>query len=264
HAPANELAGLWTAKRWFGPYARGPLEIRRTGSRYTADMLGSQRPLRAEHGELVFDLPGKQGTFRGKFQGSDLRGHWYPGREMRGFSHATPVHLKPDGSNRWSGDVEPYDDIFTLHLFVREGQGDTLEAFLANPEQDYGGLLNVTRLVFVRDTVKLLGKPPWQKAVGPVATGTYDSENSTISLGFPARGGTYDFHRDGDQSDFYPRGKNPAKCVYQPPPARDDGWPVGTLEEVGIDRRGAERLVQMLLDARVDSASTPKVHGLLI
>src|SRR5262245_42120192 len=263
-ASPNALAGLWTAKRWFGPYARGPLVIRRVGSSYTADMVGHEVPIRVEQGELVFDLPGKQGTFRGKFAGAELQGHWYPGREMRGFSHATPVRLKSDGSNRWSGDVVPYDDIFTFHLFVRDGQSDTLEAFLVNPEQDYGGLLNVTRLVSEGDTVKLLGKPPWQKAVGTVATGTYDSETGTISLGFPARGGTYDFHRDNDHSDFYTRGKNPGKYVYQPPPARDDGWPVGTLEEAGIDRRGIERLVQLLLDAHVDSASTPKVHGLLI
>jgi len=28
----DELAGLWKAQRWFGPVARGPLVIRRSGS----------------------------------------------------------------------------------------------------------------------------------------------------------------------------------------------------------------------------------------
>ena len=45
-APATgsvtELAGLWMAKRWFGPYARGPLTIRRTGATYTASMVGQE------------------------------------------------------------------------------------------------------------------------------------------------------------------------------------------------------------------------------
>jgi CubicO group peptidase (beta-lactamase class C family) len=52
--------------------------------------------------------------------------------------------------------------------------------------------------------------------------------------------------------------------VGHPPPARDDGWPTGTLERVGIDRAGMERLVQMLIDARMDSALTPKIHALLV
>ena len=28
----DELEGLWKAERWFGPVARGPIVIRRTGS----------------------------------------------------------------------------------------------------------------------------------------------------------------------------------------------------------------------------------------
>jgi CubicO group peptidase (beta-lactamase class C family) len=85
-----------------------------------------------------------------------------------------------------------------------------------------------------------------------------------ITLYFPARGGTYDFTRDGDDSDFYPRGKNPARYVYRPPPARDDAWPTGTLEAAGIDRPAMEKLIQTIIDMPMDSVDTPQIHGLLI
>src|SRR4051794_17150332 len=78
---ADELAGLWKAKRWFGPFARGPLILERTGTAYTADMAGQRRPVRADKGELSFDLANGQGSFRGKLQpGGAILGHWFPPR----------------------------------------------------------------------------------------------------------------------------------------------------------------------------------------
>ena len=62
----DELVGLWKARRRFGPDGRGTLVIRRTGPAYTADMMGRILPVRVEQGELSFDLPGGQGTFRGR------------------------------------------------------------------------------------------------------------------------------------------------------------------------------------------------------
>ncbi len=61
---AQELAGLWKAKRCFGPDGRGPLAIQRTGATYTADMIGRILPVRFDKGELSFDLPNGQGSFR--------------------------------------------------------------------------------------------------------------------------------------------------------------------------------------------------------
>jgi hypothetical protein len=66
--PAEELVGLWKAKRWFGPEARGPLVIQRTGSTYIAEMMAWTLPVRAERGELSFDLPDAKGSFRGRLQ----------------------------------------------------------------------------------------------------------------------------------------------------------------------------------------------------
>ncbi len=54
---ADALAGLWKAQRWFGPYARGLLVIRRSGTTYTADMIGQTLAVRVTSGDLSFELP---------------------------------------------------------------------------------------------------------------------------------------------------------------------------------------------------------------
>lgn len=262
---AAELVGLWKAKRWFGPDARGPLTIRKSGSTYTASMVGQDVPVRVTKNELFFELPKGQGSFRGRFQdGGDLLGHWYPPRGVAMGGLFTTVRLRPQGANRWSGEVVPFDDVFTFYLLLQPRADGTIGVILRNQERDWASLFGPDRLVREGDSLKLIGRPVWQKEQGVIFSGSYDSESQTITLDFPGRGGSYDFHREDDQSDFYPRGKLPRKYVYQPPPPRDEGWPTGTLDEVDIDRPAMERLVQKLLEAPMDSARTPKVHGLLV
>lgn len=65
---ADELVGLWKAKRWFGPFARGALVITESGGSYAADMVGQRVPVRKDGGELMFDLPNGQ---PGPMTGSD-------------------------------------------------------------------------------------------------------------------------------------------------------------------------------------------------
>ncbi|HJU86149.1 MAG TPA: 6-aminohexanoate hydrolase, partial [Gemmatimonadota bacterium] len=118
---ADTLVGLWKAKRWFGPQARGTLVIERSESAFRADMMGATLPVRVEDGVLSFTLPGEQGTFRGRLQdGGAIRGHWFPPRPLAFGGHPTPVVLTPDGADRWTGQVVPFDDVFTFYLLVRE------------------------------------------------------------------------------------------------------------------------------------------------
>jgi CubicO group peptidase (beta-lactamase class C family) len=265
---ADELAGLWKAKRWFGPFARGPLSITRTGETYTAEMIGRTVPVRVDKGELAFDLPNGQGSFRGKLQPEGaLLGHWYPPSSsalMTTFKYASPVRLHPHGLDRWSGEVVPFEDVFTFYLLVQKRPDGTFGAVLRNPERDFGTWLGADGLVREGDVVKLVGKRPGQTQERELARGTYDANDEVITLSFPPRGGTYDFRREGEESDFYPRGKNPSRYAYGPPPARDDGWPTGTLEEVDIDRAAVEKLIQKIIDTPMESADSPQVHGLLI
>jgi len=54
---ADELAGLWKAKKRFGPDARGTLVLQRSGGNWTADMAGRIVPVNTASGELTFTLP---------------------------------------------------------------------------------------------------------------------------------------------------------------------------------------------------------------
>jgi len=263
--PADSLLGLWQAKRWFGPYARGPLTLERKGATWTALMMGQVFPVHVEGQELSFELPKGQGTFRGRVPAKGaLLGHWFPPKPVAMGGHVTPVRLEAQGNHRWSGEVLPFDDIFTFHLLLQKRADGMVGAILRNPERDFGSFLGVQRLTRDGPVVKLMGRRRGESEEHEVAAGRYDAENQVITFDVPGRGGSFDFRRDDDRSDFYPRGRHPERYSYRPPPARDDGWATGTLEEADIDRAGIERMVQRLLDAPMDSVNTPRVHALLI
>lgn len=267
-ASDDQLIGLWKAKGRFGPDARGPLLIEKDGSAFIAEMVGRRLPVRMDEGELAFDLPDKQGKFRGKLEGRNILGHWFrPGTPVNnGGATApialSPVLLEPDGANRWRGNVAPLQDEFTFYLLVQKRPDGSLGAMLRNPERDYGTQQRVERLVRDDKALKLIGKRGGKEQV--VAGGSYDPESQTFTLVFPSRGGSYDFRREGDDSEFYPRGKHPGRYTYRPPPARDDGWPTAALEEENIDRPGIERFIQKLSEMPMDSTDAPQIHGVLI
>ena len=54
---SSELVGLWKARQWFGPYARGPLTIEKAPAGWTADFAGRVLPVQANGAELTFALP---------------------------------------------------------------------------------------------------------------------------------------------------------------------------------------------------------------
>lgn len=137
----------------------------------------------------------------------------------------------------------PFDDVFTFFLLVHRRPDGSLGAFLHNPDRAHGAA--VERLIRDGNALRLIARRGEEDS--EFATGSYDPGSQVITIGFPARGGTYDFRRDGDQSAFYPRGRNPGRYVYHPPLTRDDGWPTGTLDEANIDRAGIEQFIQMII-----------------
>jgi len=261
-ASAGDLAGLWTAKKTFGPDARGTLVVERSDGAYTADLGGRVVAMTAADGELAFTLPNNDGTFRGKLRGNVIAGHWFrPATRVNGTS-ASPVLLQPDGANRWRGTVDPQEDVFTFYLLLEAREDGSFRALLRNPERDIGTQYGVERLTRDGNAVRLIGKRGGKEL--DVAKGTYDAEADVLTLVLPSRGGSYDFVRDTDGSAFYPHGKKPGRYAYRPPTLLDDGWPVGTLDAADIDRAAIEKFVQGILDAPMDSPDAPQVRGLLI
>ena len=263
-APANDLSGLWSAKRTFATFGPTRLIVTREQGEYRADMLGYSAPMQTDRGELTFSLPGDRGSFRGRVdKDGGIVGHWLRPDDVANVGHyASPVSLAKEGPARWSGTISTLQDTFTFFLLLKGDSTQSWTAVLRNPERDLGGQQKVTRLVRDGNGLKLLGTRTGKEE--PVALGAFDPEREAIMLVFPSRGGSYDFTRDGDESDFYPRGKSPAKYVYQAPPALDDGWPTGTLDEANIDRPAMERFIQRILEMPQDSEDAAQYHAFLL
>src|SRR5262245_181917 len=195
--PAEDLAGLWKAQRWFGPEARGALIIQKNRQDFLADMAGHRVPVRAKGNELSFDLPNGEGGFRGRIEAGDIiRGHWFPPKSLAqnaGSVVASPVLLEPDGVNRWSGEVVPADDVFTFWLQLTPRPEGGWNALLRNPERDWGVQIGAERLARDGAALRLMGRRRGQTEERELARGTWDAESKTLTLGFPNRGGSYDF-----------------------------------------------------------------------
>jgi CubicO group peptidase (beta-lactamase class C family) len=138
----------------------------------------------------------------------------------------------------WAGEVRPLDDHMTLFLSI---DGD--KVFLRNPERNIGRFLDAKKAL---SEAKLDG--------------------DTLSVALPDAGGTFDFHRAtaADEAVFYPRGKNPKPYVYRKPLQLDDGWPVASLEDVGISRATIEKFVDKLDALPMDSPHASLVDSVLI
>ena len=262
--PPKDLSGLWSAKRTYATFGPARLIVTRKNGQYQADMLGFSVPILIDRGELTFSLPGDRGGFRGRLdKDGGISGHWFRPDGIPNVGHfASPVALRNDGNERWSGTVNTLQDTFSFFLLLEADATGSWRAVLRNPERDLGGQQRVTRLVKDGNGLTLLGMRSGKEE--PVAQGTYDSDRDALMLNFPNRGGSYDFTRDGDDSDFYPRGKHPAQYIYRKPPALDDGWPTATLDEENIDRPAMERFIQRLIDMPQDSVNAPQHHAFLL
>lgn len=258
-AAAQDLAGLWQARLRFGPDLRGPLIVWRNAQGWSADFAGRTIPAREEHGVISFELPDGEGSFRGRFDESDIAGHWTQAKTtFSGLAYATPVRLTPEAPGRWRGEVQPFEDFFTLYLMLQPREDGSYNAFVRNPERNFAIYWDLTRLTHDGRGVKLLRGDP--ETVH--AEGTYDKERDILTISL--RGGTYDFARGNERSNVYPRGKTPERYAYHPPLARNDGWPTGTLDEVGIDRAAIEAFIQSRIETPIDSIHTVEDHGVLI
>jgi CubicO group peptidase (beta-lactamase class C family) len=261
-APAQEgvpdLTGLWAAKTSFVPDIRGPLLLLRAGKVWRADIAGFSVPARANGRKVSFELPDGKGKFRGQLEESGIVGQWI----VRGSqNNASPIMLKPAGPNRWRGQVSPLEDALTFYLPLTGRGNGTYATFLRNPERNLGWFIRVSRMEIKDDVVTLIGGRSGQ-AEQPQAEGRYDDG----VLRIPLAGVSFDFSRVDQEtwSPFYPRGKPGQRYHYVAPLQLDDGWPVATVEDVGISRAGIETFVQRLIDLPMDSLTTSQNHSLLI
>jgi len=74
----NQLAGLWEAKRRFGPDIRGSLLIRQTSGGWQAEIAGRVVQAKTAGDAISFELSDGKGAFQGKFDSrrAKIAGHW--------------------------------------------------------------------------------------------------------------------------------------------------------------------------------------------
>jgi CubicO group peptidase (beta-lactamase class C family) len=270
---ADELAGLWKAKHHFGPRARGTLTIENTPSGWQADFAGLRIAVRERDRVLTFELPDRQGGFRALVHrdGSIRRGQWFQPNSRMNPPFGTGIIFKPDGPNRWRGEVLPIDDTSTFYLMLKKREDGSLGAFIRNREFNSGVIYNADRVVREGNAVEVIGRRRGDTTETVLLRGLLrdsrpmGADAKVLSLAFdPPLDGVYNFSRASDESDFYPRGKNPGRYAYRPPLARTDGWPTGTLDEVNIDRQGIEKFIQWILDMPMDSLDAMQIDAVLV
>lgn len=264
---AKELAGLWEAKRRFGPEVRGTLFIRQTGNAWEAEIAARFAPVKVESDAVSFELADGQGKFRGKFDArrTKIVGHWTQAQGVEFSPVASPVTLTRDG-REWRGNVDPLEDVLTFYLMIKERADGSTGAFLRNPERHLGWFrYRADEIEREGTAIKLFAAKQGNEKGRLIAEGRYNPEAEMLTIYFP-RGGHYDFTRVGSDrlSYFYPRGRPTQSYRYAPPPSLDDGWQTGAVEEVGISRAGVEKFIQMVIDTPMDAANSREDHAILI
>jgi len=271
---ARDLTGLWVAKHFTNTVdVRGALVIRRVPDGWRAEIAGQAAPARFEGSILSFALAGGKGSFDGRLapDGTTVVGHWIqPPTVDAGSPYASPVILTKDGSNAWRGTVTPLDDGMTFYLKIGAPTGapasSTNSALLFNPERNLGVQWDVDRITQHGDAVRLLASASGNRKGQVQADGFYRVQDDILSFYFSGRGGTYDFTRvpPDAPTDFYARGRPNAPYVYAPPPDEHDGWPVASVDDVGISQTRIESFVRKIIDTPLTSVHAPQIHALLI
>jgi len=263
----RDLAGLWQAQRRT-PALEGVAVVEHGADGWRAELRGVRAAGVETAGRVAFDLgEGRVLTLDPRPVKGALRGWWQQGPgAFNAYGFLTPVTLAAEAKGRWSGRVEPLPDQFTLHLPVTVGADGKAAAFLRNPEQNAGRMLDVRRVELADGQARLMGFPFGARIEEAVATGPFDADNEVLSLYMPRVGQAYEFRRvgDGNASGFHPRAQPSAGYRYQVPPARSDGWPTASVEQVGISREAIEALVRRIIDTPDTGRQSSRVHALLI
>jgi CubicO group peptidase (beta-lactamase class C family) len=259
--------GLWEGKRRFGPERRGSLSIVQESEGWRAEVAGARARVRLSGDTVSFTLPDEGGSLIAYLSNdrSTISGHWIQPRVVvTGTEYASPVVLRRDGQQRWTGTVVPVEDEMTMYLLIRKRPDGTLGAFLRNPERNLGRQLRVDRIETVGSEVRMIGK--WNGNGPERVLGSGMLNDDGFSLFLPGRGGTFDFRKLGEReySDFYPRGRPTGSYSYAPPPDLGDGWETSTLTRMGLSQDTITSFMRTMVNLPMDSLSSQQLHAVLI
>ena len=267
YGASSELDGVWVATRHFGPAVRGTLEITRAADGLRARIGPYEARAREEGGRIALALPAKQGEFTGRFEdgGAAIRGYWTQAMTVTsGNRYVTPLVLRADSSRkRWTGEVKPDDDDFTMYLVVSTSEGAT-RAFIRNPDRNLGFQRRVERMEREGDRVKLLGKWMGRGEERVFGEGVYRADDRVLSIYFPNHATTYDFKRiEADEEGYRARPAREREYAYRIPDAIGDGWRTSGLADVALDLAPIREFLD-LAGAEPKDVESLDLHALLV
>lgn len=273
---ADPIVGLWIARLDLGPEIRSRLRVTRSHGAWQAEIAGRHAGVAVDGDSVRFQLPRGLGAFRGTWGAGrvSITGFWIqpPGapRDPRDPgsgdpAYASPLVLRRTGPDRWSGDVVPLDDRFTLYLDIRRNAAGAQVAAFRNPERNATGGASQFQVTRAGDSLWFGARPDTAAPVIRIGA-TLAHSPDRLRMSWPDLGRSLELRRcaAAEAAAFRPRALRDTAYVYRPPPATGDGWRTARAREVGMDEAVLGRLVQRLL--RVDPAlpRTPLVHALLV
>ena len=247
--------GLWFYRENFPTGQGGVLIISRTGA-YWRGSIGKQTASQTTTSNAVLLSFSDGGAFRGVVRNGTLHGFWvrrpmledplYPFGEA--LAYATSLALTQTAVGRWTANVQPLPDTFTLYLKIFRDTDGVLKAAFRNPEQNSHG--SAMQFIVVQTGALLRFTRPADPTPQDPSEATVLRDPTRIALVWKDLKRMVELEPASPQeaAAFFPRGPSPEPYVYREPEAGNDGWGVARAGDLGMDEAALGRAVQRIID----------------
>ena len=267
-AARDPAIGLWIYKARYQSGSPGVLQVQRSANGMWTGLFHGRSAHVGGSDKIIVPFPAAGGTFRGTFRNGTLTGFWarrpvtedplFPFGEALGY--AGPLKLLPTGRNRWTAQVLPLEDTFTLYLKVYRGADGELKAAFRNPEVNSFGPAMLMKAAQEGSQLRFSADK------GPPINATIQRKAQRISLIWPDLKKRIQLRRAtaAEAAHFYPAGEKPAPYYYRPPKQTGDGWRVARAGSLGMDEAALARAVQRVIDRDPGADRAWLIHSMAV
>ncbi|NRA28802.1 MAG: serine hydrolase [Parvularculaceae bacterium] len=255
-------SGLWV---WADELAESEISLTLTESRrgWTATVGREAADVSEEEGVLT--VMADEHTFVGQMSQdrSLIVGIWQqPATDMAYLTMETPVVLAKDGRRRWTATFAVQERPFHLFLDIFDDEDGSQVAALRNPERN--AIERATRF-----TIEASGDNEWTLTGGRPGRQTIRElsiqNDGTLSMGhsffeepIPLRMAT-----DAERKSYVSRMPTDEPATYVSPADIGDGWPIASAEELSIDPKALDAMVQEIANDDPRSTRPRMIHSVV-
>lgn len=203
-------------------------------------------------------------VFSGKFVGPNqpIQGSYIqPSNQVGGQRLAHSVALTPTGDGRWTGLATPLAREFSIFMNITEAKNKSLKAVMLNPERNITG--PVKQYYFVgnerQDSFSLMNP----RDNSEFTTVSFDRPNQQLTMNFGPIS-DLELHPVDSRSDASKAYFGDQDRVDLNLPSSNGVWPVGTIEEAGLNKTLLSNLTEKLSSSSGDEGQPILVHSLLV